>query len=112
MRKLFLSVGCGLALLATATVSDASIFVKITDGTNTVDGLQLLPIGTLKGGLKLAQPSPAPTGTLDATATLTMLSCAARPCTVFFPSGAATQQTSPIADTFKLQDVSATSLAR
>src|SRR5258706_16122800 len=106
MRKLFLSVGCGLALLATATVSDASIFVKITDGTNTVDGLQLLPIGTLKGGLKLAQLSPAPAGTLDApVATLTVLSCAVRPCTVFFPSGAATAQTLPTPDTFKLQDV-------
>ena len=114
MRKILLSVGCALALLASATVSDASIFVKISDGTNTVDGLQLLPIGTLKGGLRLAKASlaPVPPGTADLTDTLTVLSCTTRPCTVFFPSGSSTQVTSPIPDTFKLQDVSSTSLAR
>src|SRR5882724_2267650 len=115
MRKLFLSVGCGLALLATATVSDAvvnpRIYVKITDGTvaGTVDGL----VTSTKGvGLVLAKVSNAPAGTLDATDTLIVLSCTTRPCTVFFPSGSSTQVTSPIPDTFKLTDVSSTSLAR
>lgn len=105
MFKLLLSVCCALALLTTATVSDAKIFVKITDGTNTVDGL----VTATKGGLVLSKTSTAPTGTLDVTDVLNVLTCATRPCTVFFPSGAATQQTG---DTFKLQDTLATSLVR
>src|SRR5687767_7713332 len=108
MRKLFLSVGCALALLATANVSDASIFVRISDGTvaGTVDGR----VTASKGGLRLAKLSPAPTGTLDAPVdTLTLLSCAARPCKIFFPSGASSAQAG---DIFRLEDVSSTSLAR
>jgi hypothetical protein len=110
MRKLFLSLGCALALLTTATVSDASIFVKISDGTvaNDLDGRTL---GT-KGGLILAKLSPLPAGTLDVTDTLTVLSCTTRPCTVHFPSGNTAPTAALATDTFTLQDVSATSLAR
>ena len=105
MRKLFLSLCCALALLTTAPVADAAIFVRITDGTITVDGL----LTATRGGLNLAKASLAPADTLDATDTLTVLTCAVRPCTVFFPSGAATAQAG---DSFKLQDVSSTSLGR
>lgn len=114
MRKLFLSVGCALILLATATVSDAKIYVNISDGTTTLNAKDSATVPFIKThpsspthGLRLSQSSPAPSGTLDATATLTVLFCPTRPCTVFFPSGAATQQTG---DTFKIQDIgSATS---
>ena len=110
MRKLFLSVGCALILLATATVSDASIFVKITDGSvaGTVDGL----VTASKGNLRFAKASLAPLGTTDVTDTLTLLSCTTRPCTVFFPERPGHPADRPIPDTFKLSDVSATSLAR
>ena len=114
MGKLFLSVGCALALLASATVSDAKIYVNISDGTTagTVDAKGSAVVPFIKShpsspthGLRLSQASLAPSGTLDATATLTVLICPARPCTVFFPSGAATQQTG---DTFKIQDIGST----
>ena len=112
MRKLFLSVGCALILLATATVSDAKIYVNISDGTTTLDAKGSATVPFIKShvsspthGLRLSQRSDAPTGSLDATATLTVLICPTRPCTVFFPSGAATQQPG---DTFKLQDVGST----
>jgi hypothetical protein len=113
MGKLFVSVCCALALLAAATVSDAvvnpRIYVKITDGTvaGTVDGL----VTPTKLGLVLAKVSNAPAGTLDATDTLNVLTCQVRPCSVFFPSGTV-GATGLGTDTFRIQDVSSTSLAR
>jgi hypothetical protein len=115
MRKFLLSVGCALFLLTTATVSDAKMYVNISDGTTTLNAKGSATVPFIKShpsspthGLRLSQLSAAPSGTLDATATLTVLFCPTRPCTVFFPSGAATQQTG---DTFKIQDIgSATSL--
>jgi hypothetical protein len=114
MRKFLLSVGCALFLLTTATVSDAKMYVNISDGTTTLNAKGSATVPFIKShpsspthGLRLSQLSAAPSGTLDATATLTVLFCPTRPCTVFFPSGAATQQTG---DTFKIQDIgSATS---
>jgi hypothetical protein len=106
MRRLVFSLGVALLVLVSATASHAKIFVKISDGTTTRDGLVTPTVGA---GLVLAKDSLAPTTTTDVTDTLTVLNCATRPCTVFFPSGAATQQTG---DTFKLQDVSSTSRAR
>jgi hypothetical protein len=116
MCKLLLSVCCALALLATATVSDAKIYVNISDGTTTLNAKTSTTVPFIKShsssptvGLKLSQPSLIPAGTLasaDVTDTLTVLFCPTRPCTVFFPSGAATQQTG---DTFKIQDIGSTS---
>src|SRR5687767_338896 len=121
MRKLFLSVGCALILLATATVSDAAIFVKMTDGTvaGTVDGLVDPTPGIptdlwVKGGLRFAKPSVALSGTTDVTDTLTLLSCTTRPCRIYFPGGepVVTGATPPAGALFRLEDVSSTSLAR
>jgi hypothetical protein len=106
MLKLSLRLGLAVVVLASATPSDAGIFVTISDGTSTVTGTASIPG---KGNFTLYKASPAPTGTLDVTDTLTLLTCTARPCTVFFPSGQAIQQGS---DTFKFQDVSSTALAR
>src|SRR4029450_758040 len=115
MRKLWLTMLCTLALLGTATVSEAQkIYVNISDGTTTLNAKTSLTVPFIKShssspttGLKLSQTSLAPTGTADATDTLTILFCPTRPCTVFFPSGAATKQTG---DTFMIQDIgSATS---
>ena len=102
MRKLWLTMLCTLAFLGTATVSEALISVKISDGTTTRDGVTL-------GGLKLSQAINPPILNADTTTTLNILTCATRPCTVFFPSGAATQQTG---DTFKIGDVASNNLAR
>ena len=116
MRKLFLSVGCALTLLWTSTVADAAIFVNISDGTNIVNGLELplqgVPLMGTKGGLKLAWAAPLPTGTLDDTKVLNLLTCTTRPCTVHFPSGNTAPTAALSTDTFTLQDVSSTSLAR
>ena len=106
MRKLFLSVGCALALLVSATVSDARIYVKISDGNvaNDLDGRTLT--GGVKGSLKLAQASAAPTGTLDAPiASLFLITCppsTPRPCKAFFPSGNPTS--AQPGDTLRLED--------
>jgi hypothetical protein len=109
MRKLWLSMLCALALVGTATVSEAKIFVNISDGTTTLNALTSTTVPFTKVGLVLSKVSLAPTGTTDVTDTLNILTCPTRPCTVFFPSGAATQQTG---DTFKIQDVASTNLAR
>ena len=101
MRRLGFSLGVALLVLASATASHANIFVKISDGATTVDAS--------RGVLVLTKSSQAPTGTTDVTDILNVLTCAVRPCTAFFPSGAATQQAG---DTFKIQDVSSTALAR
>jgi hypothetical protein len=117
MRKLWLTVLCTLAFLGTATVSEAKIYVNISDGTTTLNAKTSATVPFLKShsssltsGFKLSQLSPLPANlaaTADTTDTLTVLFCPTRPCTVFFPSGAATQQTG---DTFKFQDIgSATS---
>lgn len=101
MRRLILSLGVALAVLVSATTSHAAIFVTMSDGANTVNAS--------RNNLVLSKVSLAPTGTADVTDVLNVLTCTVRPCTVFFPSGLATQQAT---DTFKLQDVSSTSLAR
>ena len=110
MRKLFLSVGCALILLATATVSDAKIFVNISDGTTTLDaGSATVPF--IKSHVsnpthrRLSQRSDAPTGTLDATATLTCSSVRRGRARSSSPAARLTQQPG---DTFKLQDVGST----
>ena len=103
MRKLFLSVGCALILLATATVSDAAdrIFVTITDGTT--------PRTADIGSLRLSKPSVAPPpGTTNVTDTLTVLSCS-WPCQVGFPSGSVPPAP---ADTFIFEHASSASAAR
>jgi hypothetical protein len=106
MRKFLVSVCCALALLASATVSDARIYVKISDGTvaNDLDGRTLA--GGVKGSLKLAQASAAPTGTLDAPiASLFLITCppsTPRPCKAFFPSGNPTS--AQPGDTLRLED--------
>ena len=110
MRKLWLAMLCTLASLGTATISEAKIFVNISDGTTTVNALTSTTVPFLKGtGLKLSQLINPPLANADTTTTLNILTCATRPCTVFFPSGAATQQAG---DTFKIQDVASTNLAR
>ena len=117
MRKLLVVLMCAAALLTTATVSEAKIYVNISDGTNTLNakGSTTVPFlkshsSSLTTGFKLSQLSPLPANlasTADTTDTLTVLFCPTRPCTVFFPSGAATKQTG---DTFKFDDIgSATS---
>jgi hypothetical protein len=98
MRKVVLSLLCALAVLATASVSDANIFVSISDGTNTVSAS--------KGGLVLSKTSPAPAGTLDVTDTLNILTCAA-PCQVGFPSGILAPNI-PASDTFIIENVTGT----
>jgi len=108
MRKLWLSMLCALALLGTATVSDAKIFVNISDGTTTLDALTPPPPFT-KVGLVLSKASGAPQGTTDVTDTLNILTCPTRPCTVGFPSGVINGLAT---DTFKIQDISTTNLAR
>lgn len=105
MRRLLLSVSCALTLLVTATVSDAKIFVNISDGTNTLNAQTSTTVPFVKGGLVLSKASLAPAGTLDVLDTLTLLTCAARPCKIHFPSGSATAQAG---DTFRLEDVVAT----
>jgi hypothetical protein len=90
-----------------AAVSHAAIFLKISDGTTTVDGL----VTATRGGLTLRKVSPAPTGTANVTDVLNVLTCPAPPCTVHFPSGATTP-TPPAGTTFTFQDVSAASRAR
>jgi hypothetical protein len=104
MGKLLVSVCCALAILATAAVSDARIYVRISDGTVAVDGRT--QTGGVKGNLKLAQNSFAPTGTLDAPIdSLFLITCppsTPRPCKAFFPSGNPTS--AQPGDTFKLED--------
>jgi hypothetical protein len=113
MRTLTVVLGVALAIPAFPTASAAAIFAKISDGTvaGVVDGsVAPTPDGTVTKGLfRIRRLSPAPSGTTDVTDTMNVLTCATRPCTVFFPSGAATLQAG---DTFKFQDVSSTVLAR
>jgi hypothetical protein len=109
MRKVTLSLVFALAVLAFATAAHAKIFVNISDGTNTLNAQLSTTVPFVKGGLRLSQASPAPTGLTDVTVVVNVLTCAVRPCTVFFPSGAASQQAG---DTFKIADVSSASLAR
>ena len=126
MRKLWLMMLCALAFLGTATVSEARIFVTISDGTTTLDGKTLnlppAPLGA-KGGFLLMKASPAPpippppAVPTDATDTLTILGtttspCPSRPCTVYFPSGNVAPAQPLSTDTFIIQDVSATNLAK
>jgi hypothetical protein len=107
MGKFLVSVCCALAFLASATMSDARIFVKITDGTNTVDGL----VTPTKGGLVLRKDSPASTGTADVTDVLNVLTCATRPCKVYFPSGNVHPAAPLTTDTFIIEDVSSPALS-
>ena len=111
MRKLWLTMLCTLAFLGTATVSEAKIFVNISDGTTngTIDAKASTTVPFIKLGLTLSRLITPPVLNADTTTTLNILTCATRPCTVFFPSGAATQQTG---DTFKIQDVASNNLAR
>ena len=115
MRKLLVVLMCAVALFTMATVSEAQkIYVNISDGTTTLNAKTsgTVPFTRSFGsattvGFKLSQASPAaaipppPAIPADATDTLFVLFCPTRPCTVFFPSGAATKQTG---DTFKFQD--------
>ncbi|HEU5191891.1 MAG TPA: hypothetical protein VFX14_19555, partial [Methylomirabilota bacterium] len=76
MRKLWLMMLCTLAFLGTATVSEAKIFVTISDGTTTLDGRSTANGVTngAKGFLLLLKASPAPTSTTgDFTDTLNIL---------------------------------------
>ena len=101
MRKLWLTMLCTLAFLGTAAVSEANIFVTISDGPHTVTAST--------GLLRLSQTITTPIlSAPDTTTTMFLLTCTA-PCTAFFPSGQATQQNG---DTFKIQDVSSTNRAR
>jgi hypothetical protein len=101
MRKLWLIMLCTLAFLGTAAVSEANIFVTISDGPRTLTASTNL--------LRLSQTITTPSLTApDTTTTMFLLTCTA-PCTAFFPSGKATQQNG---DTFKIQDVSSTNRAR
>lgn len=104
MRKLVVLLGIALCLIASASPSDAKIFVRISDGTTTRDGAVLASFGSLV----LSKTSLAPTSG-DVTDSMPILTCAARPCRVFFPSGATTQAAG---DTFRIEDVSSASLAR
>jgi hypothetical protein len=108
MRKLWLVMVCALVLLGTATVSEAKMFVTISDGTTTLDA-RAAAAPFVRGNLELSKTSAAPLPTAgNVTDTLNIVRCtppAVRPCTVFFPSGAPTQQAG---DTFKIQDVGAT----
>ena len=70
MRKLLVVLVCAVALLATATGSEAKIFISISDGTTTLDGRTLAS----KGGLTLNRTSLAPTGTADASPTAPLVS--------------------------------------
>ena len=117
MRKLWLSMLCALALVGTATVSEAKIFVNISDGTTTLDARAVTAgVPFIKSdpssptvNLTLSRLITPPVLNADTTTTLNILTCATRPCTVFFPSGAATQKTG---DTFKIGDVASNNLAR
>ena len=116
MRKLWLTLLCTLALVGTAAVSEAKIFVNISDGTNTLDAKASATVPFTKTDasspttiLTLSQLVTPPVANADTLSTLNILTCPTRPCTVFFPSGAATQKTG---DTFKIQDVASTNLAR
>ena len=113
MFKLLLSVGCALALLTTATVSDAKIFVNISDGTTagTLDARASTVVPFVKGGLRLSLASPAPTGTTDVTVVHNILSCTTRPCKVYFPSGNVHPAAPLTTDTFILEDVSSPALS-
>lgn len=120
MRKLALQLSLVLAVVASATASHANIFVKITDGTTTLDGTTLnqscVPLSSFPNGCSLSQApgfvvnqatdatSPANAG-LDVTDTMVLLKCPTHPCTVFFPSGALTPQPG---DTFKFADTNPT----
>src|SRR5262245_42953582 len=118
MRKLWLTMLCTLAFLGTATVSEAKMFVSISDGTTTLDGRTLNitgnPPGT-KGALILrkdsvAPPNPTPPA-LPADLpvdTLNILSCVA-PCIVGFPSGTIG---GAAGDTFLIENVSGTNRAK
>jgi hypothetical protein len=109
MRKLWLTMLCTLAFLGTAAVSEAKIFVNISDGTTTLNAqAATAPVPFTRGNLVLSKLSPAPTGTLDATDTLNILSCAA-PCAVGFPSGTINGAQG---DTFLIQDVALNNRAR
>ena len=104
MRKLWLTMLGTLAFLGTATVSEANIFVTISDGPNTVTASKNL--------LKLTQAINSPILNADTTTTMNIITCPTAvlpPCTVFFPSGQATQQNG---DTFKIQDVASNNRAR
>lgn len=111
MRKLLVVLVCAVALLATATASEAKIFVNISDGTNpTINALASTTVPFFKGNLKLSQASSTRLASGDQTDTLTLIQCTTpRPCALFIPSGASTQQPG---DTFKISDVSATALAK
>jgi hypothetical protein len=110
MGKALCSLLGALVLLATASVSDAKIFVNISDGTTTLDARAATAVPFIKGGLILSKTSTAPTGTTDVTDRHNILQCTMRPCRVFFPSGN-TVSAQP-GDTFRIEDVSSTSPAR
>jgi hypothetical protein len=100
MRRLAVLLGVALLLVVSATAAYANIFVTISDGTITRSASI--------GGLVLTKPSPKPSSsTGDFTDTLNILTCAARPCAVHFPSGS-TAATPPTGTTFTIHDVSAT----
>ena len=104
MRKLLLSVCCALALLATATVSDAKIFVNISDGTTTLNAKGSATVPFIKSGPAGSARPPLPRRARSMRRPRSrVLICPTRPCTVFFPSGAATQRHRD--DTFKIQDI-------
>jgi hypothetical protein len=96
-----LSLGVALLVLASATASHAKVFIKISDGTNTLDGL----VTTSRGGLMLSKVSPAPAGTANVTDVLNVLTCPTRPCTVHFPSGNVAPAAPAVSDTFTFTDV-------
>ncbi|HKZ03966.1 MAG TPA: hypothetical protein VJU81_00725 [Methylomirabilota bacterium] len=104
MRKVLLSLVCAVVLLGTATVSDANITLSISDGTTTVSAS--------KGGLVLTKSSPAPSGTLDVTDTMNILTCPTRPCRVYFPSGIVHPALPLSTDTFIIQDVASATPAK
>jgi hypothetical protein len=113
MFKLLLSVCCALALLTTATVSDAKIFVNISDGTNTLNAQPptVLPPFNV-GGLRLSITPPTLSGNLDNTFVHNILSCTTPPCKVYFPSGNVAPAAALGTDTFTIEDISSTSRAR
>ncbi len=117
MRKLALALGLMLAALAWATVSDAVMFVKYSDGTTagTVDGQTFVTTTKCSTAVPsacfvLRKASLAPGGTTDVTDTMDLLTCATRPCRLFFPSGHPTAAQS--GDIFRIEDVSSTSRAQ
>ena len=107
MLKLLLSVGCALALLTTATVSDAKIFVKISDGTTagTLDA-QASTTVPFSQGWAAAQPWPPQPRRARPIVTDTLthrLSCTTRPCKVYFPSGNGHPAAPLTTDTFNIR---------